>query len=140
MSNWAIRLSKVNQIPCDGRKLELLRLVRGMTMVELARRAGITRQELWALETRRTSKIQRKSFAALAGAFGMTHPEFLKAIMPDGDDSYIVCPGCKAIIHRYNTYRKPAVQKQNSTEQPQKQKSSEIASPEQNCSEGQNTI
>ena len=62
----------------DGGKITLLRKSKGISMAELARRAGISQPSLWALEHRVTKQPKAETLLRIAAALGVPLREIMK--------------------------------------------------------------
>ena len=63
----------------DGVKITALRLAKGMSMAELARRSAIKQPSLWALEHQITKKPKADTIMRIAAALGVPMREILKS-------------------------------------------------------------
>lgn len=62
----------------DGSKIASLRIKKGLSMAELARRSGIKPPSLWALEHQVTKKPKADTLIAVANALGVNLREITK--------------------------------------------------------------
>lgn len=63
----------------DGGKITALRKAKGLSMAELARRAGIKPPSLWALEHQVTKNPKAETLLRVASALGVNMREILKS-------------------------------------------------------------
>ena len=67
-----------------GRRIKLLRIKRGMSQSEFARRCGLSRTHISRIENDAFKDIKQRTFACLAGGFGMSIDELNDALREGG--------------------------------------------------------